>query len=218
MQIRCCIFDFAGTLVDLRPAFIAATLAAVDQWAPGKLTREELAAQLSGPIPDPFIAIAEGRESLANEMRRLFMEHLDTHGPSFIAPFPGVAAMLQELHRQGITTVVTSGSARAKGSRELKASGLEVYVSDAIFQDDIARPKPFADTALRALEVSGASAEEAVLIGDGNVDMQCGRLAGVRTGAALWGALDKTALLAEQPDFVFANPDEVPKQIRENTV
>ena len=218
MQIRCCIFDFAGTLADLRPAFIAATLAAVEQWAPGKLSREELAAQLSGPFPDPFIAIADGRESLANEMRRVFMEHLETHGPEFIAPFPGVAAMLEELHRQGITTVVTLGSARAKGSRELEASGLMKYVSHALFQDEIDRPKPFADAALRALEVSGACAEESLLIGDSELDMQCGRLAGVRSGAALWGALDKATLLAEQPDFVFANPDDVTKQVCQGCV
>lgn len=208
MQIRCCIFDFAGTLVDLRPAFIAATLAAVEQWAPGKVSREELAAQFSRPFADPFVALADGRDSLANEMRRVFLEHLETHGRDSALPFPGVADMLATLVEHS-TVVVTAGSARAKGIGDLEASGLGSYVSATVFQDDIARPKPFADAALRALEVSGASREEALLIGDSDLDMQCGRLAGIRTGAALWGALDSKSLIAEEPDFIFALPADV---------
>ena len=214
MQIRCCIFDFAGTLVDLRPAFIAATLAAVEQWAPGKVTQEELAALYSGPFADPFIEVADGRDALADEMRRVFMEHLETHGREKILPFPGVPEMLAALAEQGLTVVAIVGSARAKGSGDLAASGLAPYVSATVFQDDVVRPKPFADAALRALELSDTSAAEALLIGDSELDMQCGRLAGISTGAALWGALDKKALLAERPQFVFAHPDEVVKEVR----
>lgn len=209
MQIRCCIFDFAGTLVDLRPAFIAATRAAVEQWAPGKVTQEELAALYSGPFADPFVEIADGRDALVNEMRRVFMEHLETHGRDSILPFPGVAEMLAALGEQGIAVVAIVGTARAKGIGDLAASGLARYVSATVFQDDVVRPKPFADAALRALEISGTSAEAALLIGDSDLDMQCGRLAGISTGAALWGALDRKALLAERPQFVFAHPNAV---------
>ena len=209
MRYRCCIFDFAGTLVDLRPAFIEATLAAVAQWAPGKLSREDLTAQLSGPVADPFVGLAEGRESLANEMRHVFLQHLEAHRQEFIVPFPGVVEMLAALGKLGVRAAVISGSARATGSEELEASGIAPYVHTVVFQDDVSRPKPFADVVVRALSVSGASADEALLIGDSNLDVQCGRLAGVRTGAALWGALDEAALLAEKPDVTFARPADV---------
>ena len=209
MRYRCCIFDLAGTLVDLRPAFIEAILAAVEQWAPGKLSREDLTAQLSGPIADPFVALAEGRESLANEMRHVFLQHLEAHRQDFIVPFPGVAEMLAALGTLGVKVVGTSGSARATGSKELEASGIAPYVNAVVFQDDVSRPKPFADAVVRALAVSGASADEALLIGDSNLDVQSGRQAGVRTGAALWGAMDTEALLAEKPDVVFAHPTDV---------
>ena len=209
VRLRCCIFDFSGTLVDLCPAFIEATLAAVEQWAPGKMSREEIAAQYSGPFADPFIALADGSEALANEMRRVFLEHMEAHRHDFITPFPGITDMLTALVQQGTIVVVTSGSTRAKGESELEASGLAPYLSATVFQDEIARPKPFADAALRALEVSGVAAQEALLIGDSTLDMQCGRLAGVGTGAALWGALDRAALLAEEPDFTLPRPADV---------
>ena len=215
-QFRCCIFDFAGTLVDLRPAVVEATLAAVEQWAPGKLSRESLTAQLSGPLADPFITAADGRESLANEMRRVFLEHWEAHRQEFIAPFPGVTDLLAALSDLGTTVVVISGSMRAGGSSELEASGLASYVSATVFQDDIARPKPYADAALRALEVGGISSEDALLIGDSDLDIQCGRLAGISTGAALWGALDRVTLLAEEPDFALEHPSDVVEIVRKS--
>ena len=214
MQFRCCIFDYAGTLVDLRPAIVEATFAAVEQWAPGNFSRERLTEELSGPLADPFIAAADGRDSLANEMRRVFLEHWEAHRQEFIAPFPGVTDLLAALSDLGITVVVTSGSMRAAGSSELEASGLGTYVSATVFQDDIARPKPFADAALRALEVGGISSEDALLIGDSDLDIQCGRLAGISTGAALWGALDRVTLLAEEPDFALEHPSDVVEIVR----
>ena len=214
MQFRCCIFDYAGTLVDLRPAIVEATFAAVEQWAPGNFSRERLTEELSGPLADPFIAAADGRDSLANEMRRVFLEHWEAHRQELIAPFPGVTDLLAALSDLGTTVVVTSGSMRAAGSSELEATGLASFVSATVFQDDVARPKPFADAALRALELGGVSPEDALLIGDSDLDIQCGRLAGISTGAALWGALDTAALLAEKPDFVLASPAKVVEIVR----
>ena len=214
MQFRCCIFDYAGTLVDLRPAIVEATFAAVEQWAPGNFSRERLTEELSGPLADPFIAAADGRDSLANEMRRVFLEHWEAHRQELIAPFPGVKDLLAALSDLGTTVVVTSGSMRAAGSSELEATGLASFVSATVFQDDVARPKPFADAALRALEVGGTSSEDALLIGDSDLDIQCGRLAGISTGAALWGALDRVSLLAEEPDFALEHPSEVVEIVR----
>ena len=124
MQFRCCIFDYAGTLVDLRPAIVEATFAAVEQWAPGKLSRESLTAQLSGPLADPFITAADGRDSLANEMRRVFLEHWEAHRQEFIAPFPGVTDLLAALSDLGTTVVVISGSMRAGEAASWKPAGL----------------------------------------------------------------------------------------------
>ncbi len=214
--IRCCIFDLVGTLVDVRPAVLEATFAALEQWAPGKFSREDLAEQFSGPLEDPFVAAAEGREPVANELRRVFLEHWESRRHESIVPFPGVPEMLAALVDLGTTVVVLSGSTRAAGSKDMEASGLASFVSAVVFQDDIERPKPFADAATRALEVSGASAQEALLIGESDTDIQCGRLAGVSTGAALWGAVDQEALLGEKPDFAFAQPSEVGDVVRKS--
>ena len=75
-------------------------------------------------------------------------------------------------------------------------------------------PSPMPDAALRALEVVSASPEETLLIGDSDLDIQCGRLAGISTGAALWGALDRVTLLAEEPDFALEHPSDVVEIVR----
>ena len=62
--------------------------------------------------------------------------------------------------------------------------------------------------------MGGTSSEDALLIGDSDLDIQCGRLAGTSTGAALWGALDRVSLLAEEPDFALEHPSEVVEIVR----
>jgi pyrophosphatase PpaX len=65
------------------------------------------------------------------------------------------------------------------------------------------------DAVLRALEVLGANAADAVYLGDAPWDIRCGRAAGVATAAVLWGAGSRDELQAERPDLVFERPQEV---------
>ena len=201
--------------MDLRPAVVEATLAAVEQWAPGKLSsgksdRSNFPAHLQTPSLLPPMDAIRLRMKCAGFSWSIGKPT----GRSSSRHFPVSKTCWPRLADVGVAVVVTSGSMRAAGSSELEASGLGSYVSATVFQDDIARPKPYADAALRALEVGGTSSEDALLIGDSDLDIQCGRLAGISTGAALWGALDRVSLLAEEPDFALEFPSEVVEIVR----
>ena len=48
-----------------------------------------------------------------------------------------------------------------------------------------------------------------VFIGDSRHDLECGRAAGVRTAAVLWGPFDRAHLDDLEPDYWLTTPDDL---------
>ncbi len=62
---------------------------------------------------------------------------------------------------------------------------------------------------LRALTLLGVDSGRAVFVGDSLHDLHCGRAAGVRTAAVLWGPFDRTDLASGEPDFWVEAPADL---------
>ena len=60
-----------------------------------------------------------------------------------------------------------------------------------------------------ALQTLQIGSQEVLFVGDSPFDLQSGRAAGVRTGAATWGPHPRATLEAETPDFLFGSFQEV---------
>ena len=88
--------------------------------------------------------------------------------------------------------------------KELNDRFFSQYVSIAVGERPGIRRKPAADTVLAALAELDASRNEAIYIGDSEVDLQTARNAGLPCIAVLWGFRDKK-LLAENGATVFAD-------------
>ena len=86
----------------------------------------------------------------------------------------------------------------------LRRVGLDDLVDEKTSSSDARRSKPDPDIVQAALEKSGLSREEAVLLGDTPYDVEAGHRAGVATVALLcggWNAdeLDDAAAIYEDP-------------------
>ena len=62
---------------------------------------------------------------------------------------------------------------------------------------------------LTALERLGAPAAGAVFVGDSRHDVECGRAAGVKTAAVLWGPFDRSHLEDLEPDYWLETPADL---------
>ena len=83
------------------------------------------------------------------------------------------------------------------------------YVDLAVCASDVTHPKPHAESAIVAMERLGVKPEESVLVGDSIYDLRCAKSAGIRCGAALYGAGKKEDVLAEAPDLIFTTPKDL---------
>ncbi|HZI21204.1 MAG TPA: pyrophosphatase PpaX [Gemmatimonadales bacterium] len=130
------------------------------------------------------------------------------HHDEMVRPYAGVVDAVRTLEHRGKLGLVTS-KLRSGALRGLRLAGLEDAFSVIVGADDVTHAKPHPEPVLMALERLGARAADAVFIGDSRHDIECGRAAGVKTAAVLWGPFDRSHLADLDPDYWLETPADL---------
>jgi HAD superfamily hydrolase (TIGR01549 family) len=137
-------------------------------------------------------------EPLASYLRFYYQRNLE-----MCKPFPRAAETLGGLKEKGYRLAVLSNKEGRAGYQEVAASGLAQLFDGVAFREQVPELKPRPGGLLWMLKTLGVSPIQAIYIGDEPRDIQCARLAGVRSGAALWGTLRPQELQAMGPDSTW---------------
>ena len=138
--------------------------------------------------------------------RRYYMDHaLDT-----TRPYDGIPETLAELHKRGCHIAVVSNKMMA-ATRELCHHFFPDTVEVAIGEHEAEgiRKKPAPDTVLAALHELGVGKDEAVYVGDSDVDIETARNAGIPCISVLWGFRDRDFLLQHGARQFVSTPKEL---------
>ena len=110
-------------------------------------------------------------------------------------------------------------SRTARIERETKESKVLVELDlDGTGRADVSTGVGFYDHMLTALSRLGASADEAIFIGDSPHDIAAGREAGTRTAGVLWGPFERSVLEAESPTHLFDHPADILRLLDGDTI
>ena len=124
-------------------------------------------------------------------------------------PYDGVVAAVRALRHEGKTLGLVTSKTRSGALRGLRVAGLEDAFTAIVGADEVTHPKPHPEPVLKALELLEAPAKGAVFIGDSRHDITCGRAAGVKTAAVLWGPFDRSHLEDLAPDYWLERPEDL---------
>jgi 2-phosphoglycolate phosphatase len=198
---RAVLFDFDGTLADSYPAITASVnyVRAAHGLAP--LAEAEVRPHVGrGPV-HLLQSTVPGADVEADLAR------YRAHHPSVMVAgthlFPGVAESLQALHRAGLRLAVCSNKPVAFTRGLLDYFGLLPVFAVVLGPEDVARPKPAPDMLVAGLARLGVRADEALYVGDMEVDVATARGAGVRVWVVPTGSDDLATLEAAKPDRVL---------------
>jgi pyrophosphatase PpaX len=131
------------------------------------------------------------------------------HHDELVRPYEGVAAAVRDLRHRGKSLGLVTSKMRDGALRGLQAAGLEDTFEVIVAADEVTHPKPHPEPVLKALEHLHAAAAGTVFIGDSRHDIECGRAAGVKTAAVLWGPFDRTHLQDLEPDYWLERPEDL---------
>ena len=123
--------------------------------------------------------------------------------------YPQAADTLVALKDRGYLLGLFSDKRRSFGQLELDQSGIGDMLDYVMFLEDGRPYKPDPEGLIQVLSALGVPAEEAMYVGDASQDVECAHRAGVASGAALWGSVDRDELLRRQPSYRWERMDRI---------
>jgi pyrophosphatase PpaX len=209
-SVKAILFDVDGTLIDSIDMVVAGLGDTYEKYSgvrPQDIAIREL---IGKPLVDQMhlFGCSPKNNSELEEMMQYTISRYEAHS-SLEKEFPHTIDALISCFKAGIKTALVT-SRNQQELDELKSSfrGWE-FAHEAICASHVTKPKPDPESAVLAMKKLGVKPTETVMIGDSVFDIRCAHGAGLRSGAALYGAGKSEDLLALAPDFVFTHPKDL---------
>ncbi|MCD8395134.1 MAG: HAD family hydrolase [Bacteroidales bacterium] len=198
------IFDFDGTLMDTSAAILATIRATID--AMGLPSRTEVQCRsIIGIRTDeaghhlyPDVEIDDA------DFARVFRSIYPTMQERLPAtPFENVIECLDNMRQSGHALAIASSRRRDSIFGFLNDLGIADWFSIVIGAEDVVKGKPNPDPVLKILDSKGWNPEDTLVVGDADVDILMGNVAGCDTCAVTYGNGSLSSLQGAHPTYII---------------
>lgn len=204
------IFDLDGTILNTLDDLAASTNYALEQNSMPKRSLEEVRAFVGNGIRKLIERAVPGGSSEAEKKAVLesFTTHYKAHSADKTRPYKGIPEVLAQLKIQGFQLAVVSNKAdfAVQSLCETYFPGTFTFV---VGEREGIRRKPAPDSIYEVLEQLNIPKEEAVYIGDSDVDAETAKNAGIDLIAVTWGFRDREVLEAMGAKVFAQTPKEI---------
>jgi len=163
---------------------------------------------LGTPLWTQFGEITADKEEI-EAMVQTYRTYNLTHHDALVKPYEGVVEEIRRLKENRKLLGVVTSKLRDGAMRGIRISGLDQVFDIVVGCDDVKHFKPHPEPVLKAVQELGVKHEDTVFVGDSRHDMECGRAAGVKTAAVLWGPFDRPHLEDLSPDYWLEKPADL---------
>ena len=204
------VFDLDGTLLNTINDLAASVNFALKEYGMSQHTVDEVRNFVGNGVKKLMErAVPDGLDNpLFEDAYATFKKHYLEHGLDTTKPYPGIVDLLRELKKRGKNIAVVSNKFY-DATGELVRHFFGEYVKVAIGERENIRKKPAPDTVLEAFRLLGVDKEEAVYIGDSDVDVNTAKNVGILCISVLWGFRDKEFLIENWATTFVETPQEI---------
>jgi phosphoglycolate phosphatase-like HAD superfamily hydrolase len=197
------VFDLDGVLLDSRRQMQFVFTTAFERHGTcGPPPLAAFFAQMGRPLEEIVRSLGLPPE-FADSYRQISRASLD-----MIAPYEGVADLLDCVRGLGCTLGLLTGKDRVRTAEVLGRFGLERYFPRYVCGDDPCPPKPHPAGLQRLLrQLSAEDRSPAAFVGDTAVDMACATRAAILPIGAEWGIGTREELERAGAARTFSSPD-----------
>lgn len=196
--------DLDGTLMDSKPGILSSLKAAFVRIGRQDLAAEDLTWMIGPPFVDSFAKIGLGDPQPAIDAYRDVYEQ----GGMFDARvYDGVMGMLEALDLAGHRLYLATAKPHVAATKITRQFGLATFMV-AEFGPELDGTRNWkGDLLAYALEQTGETAAQSVMIGDRQHDFEAARFVGMKSVAVQWGY--GTAEEWRAADKIVSHPSEV---------
>ncbi|GFI02983.1 MAG: HAD-IA family hydrolase [Lachnospiraceae bacterium] len=182
------IFDLDGTLLNTLDDLMDSVNFGLEKYHMPTRTFEEIRRFVGNGVQRLVErAVPEGTDAdMQNKVLEAFKEHYREHCNDKTNLYPGIPQLLRELKARGFAMAIVSNKLQ-EGVDALYSQYFKAYLQTAIGARDGIHQKPAPDSVLKALKDLHISKENAVYIGDSEVDIATARNAQMDCITVTWG-------------------------------
>lgn len=213
-MIKAIIFDLDGTLLDTLEDLKNGVNAALKEYHMPERSLEEIRKFVGNGIRNLMIrAVPDGEENPHfEEAFAYFKVYYKAHCKEHTGPYEGILPMLRELSDQGFKMAIVSNKIDT-AVKELNQEHFAEYIENAIGEMSGVARKPAPDMVNLALEALQVNKEDAVYVGDSEVDVLTARNAGLPCVCVTWGFRDEDYLKEQGAKVLIQRPDQLSEAI-----
>ena len=224
-KYKAILFDMDGTVLDTLTDLTAAVNYAMAQtghrcgytredtryfFGSGARTaiRRALAREAGAALADLLLIGSADEQEESERILTVFKPYYEAHCREATAPYPGIEALLQTLRGAGLYTAVVSN--KPDPAVQILAAAHFPGLFDFAAGERAGIPrKPAPDTVWQVLREMDVQPQEALYVGDSEIDIQTAAQAGMVCAAVTWGFRDRESLESLQPDFMADTAEEL---------
>ena len=211
-QYKTYIFDLDGTLLDTLGDLAAATNYALRTHGLPEHSVDDVRRFVGNGVRKLMErAIPDGTDNPRfDETFATFRQYNMAHSLDTTRPYQGIPETLEALKARGCRLAVVSNKMLA-ATQSLCRHFFPDTIEVAIGEDEAAgiRKKPAPDTVMAALKALGLGKEQAVYVGDSDVDIQTAHNSGLPCISVLWGFRSRDFLLQNGAETFISTPEEL---------
>lgn len=206
------VFDLDGTLMDTLEDLAGAVNETLRRNGYPVRTIEEVRRIVGNGLRQTLtLSLPEGTEAeVIDRLLPEFAAYYQSHCQIRTKPYDGIEDTLRELCARGYKLAIVSNK-RDQAVKTLNQEYFQEYVKVAIGENEDAgiRKKPAPDTVYQALRELGSTREQAVYVGDSEVDKKTADNAGLPCISVDWGFRDREELEKLEPARLISRPEEL---------
>jgi phosphoglycolate phosphatase len=210
-KIDTVIFDLDGTLLDTLGDLADAVNFALNKYDMPLKSEAQVKSYVGNGIRKLMIrAVPEGENNpLFEEVFRTFKEYYNEHCNDKTKAYDGIIELIRELKDRGYFLAIVSNKVdfAVQSLRRRYFEDIDVAIGDR----EGMRIKPAPDSVNLALNELGKTKENAVYVGDSDVDLETAKNSGMECISVLWGFRDKDFLINHGAKILAEKPLDILK-------
>lgn len=206
------IFDLDGTLLNTLEDLMDSVNFALRQFQMPERSLEQIRRSVGNGVRRLMeLSVPERLQNPEfEEVFQAFQTHYTEHCNDKTQLYPGIDLLLRRLKARGVKMAIVSNKYH-EAVQELKEMYFKEYLSVAIGEKEGIRKKPAPDTVIEALRELEITKEQAVYVGDSDVDLKTAANSGMDCLSVTWGFRTKEELLEAGATVMINDPEEILK-------
>jgi HAD superfamily hydrolase (TIGR01509 family) len=212
LKVRAIIIDMDGTITNFNLNFMDARRKALKELELMNLRTAEMTEQTSF-----FVLLNSAKDRLDALsyalLRRKFynlLEEMELEGANEATLYSGAVETLQKVRSRGVKIGLVTNNGRAGTDLTLNRLELQSFFDVVVTRDDCEEMKPSAEPVRKALAEMRVQIQNAILVGDGVMDVLAARATGLLSVAVATGPFSNERLVRVEPDYFLGSINDLP--------